>query len=132
MNIQIPSSFAIPREFRSTLPGDVQTWLDSVESRIDGLTLGRIQEEAKEITGQTGDSRQLFKLGRRVFYDRMQHILDILHPGLEVGIDILWNACSDDVPGSAVVWALNDFDGGNDTSEFRQAIRAEFEEAEAK
>jgi hypothetical protein len=47
------------------------------------------------------------------------------------GVDVLWKADSDDVPGSAVVWALNDFDGANDTSSFQRAIRRELEEAKA-
>ena len=55
----------------------------------------------------------LFGLGRRLFYDRGQQILDIMHPGREfwVGFDLNWQYCESDIPGAAVSNAL--FDGEN-------------------
>src|ERR1700675_1412704 len=46
---ELPPAFALPNEFRQSLPAEVQEWLDSVERRIDGLTLDRIREEADQL-----------------------------------------------------------------------------------
>jgi len=101
---KIPSIFTIPADVRTALPGDVQTWLTSVETRVDGMTLPKIEKEAKGVAGSVGDPKRIYRLGRRVFYARLQAIWDIMYPdsGLEVGIDLLCNPFGTDIPGAVV------------------------------
>lgn len=96
---EIPPAFALPQEFRQSLPPEVQQWLASVEKRIDGLTLKRIEEEAYKLYDEEGpditedslDNDDLYRLGRRIFYARIQQIIDIIFPDrrIELGIDVL-------------------------------------------
>jgi len=115
---ELPPAFALPKEFRKSLPNEIQQWLNSVEKRIDGLTLRRIEEEATElydahgtdiVETSTGED-DLYRLGRRLFYTRMQEIVDIMFPGrgIEVGVDLLWMQGMDEVPGGAVSDAVAD------------------------
>ena len=115
---ELPPAFALPKEFRKSLPNEIQQWLNSVEKRIDGLTLRRIEEEATElydahgtdiVETSTGED-DLYRLGRRLFYTRMQEIVDIMFPGrgIEVGVDLLWMQDMDEVPGGAVSFAVAD------------------------
>jgi len=115
---ELPPAFALPKEFRKSLPDEIQQWLNSVEKRIDGLTLRRIEEEATElydahgtdiVETSTGED-DLYRLGRRLFYTRMQEIVDIMFPGrgIEVGVDLLWMQDMDEVPGGAVSFAVAD------------------------
>jgi hypothetical protein len=46
---ELPPAFALPQEYRQSLPAEVQEWIASVERRIDGLTLRRIEKEAEEL-----------------------------------------------------------------------------------
>jgi hypothetical protein len=87
---ELPSLFAIPQEFRNSLPAQVQVWLGSVEGRIDGLHLEDIEEEAEQIAGDTGSARRLFQIARRLFFRRVQEIIRIMDPSfdLEVGVDL--------------------------------------------
>ena len=108
---ELPPAFAIPEQFRQSLPAEVQEWLDSVERRIDGLTLGRIEREADELAGEDNpEAEKLYRLGRRLFYARMQRIVDIMFPGqgVEVGVDLLWVQTVNPLPGGAVSDAVND------------------------
>jgi len=115
---ELPPAFALPKEFRKSLPNEIQQWLNSVEKRIDGLTLRRIEEEATElydahgtdiVETSTGED-DLYRLGRRLFYTRMQEIVDIMFPGrgIEVGVDLLWMQDMDEVPGGAVSFAVGE------------------------
>jgi hypothetical protein len=102
---ELPIAFALPVEFRQSLPAEVQEWLASVEKRIDGMTLGRIEREADELAGEDGpEAGKLYRLGRRLFYTRCQQILDIMFPGrgVEVGVDLLWLRDKSTLPGGAV------------------------------
>jgi hypothetical protein len=108
---ELPPAFALPTQFRQSLPTEVQQWLNRVENHIDGMTLGRIEREADELAGEDSpEARKLYRLGRRLFYTRMQQILDIMFPGLgvEVGIDLLWVQVTNELPGGAVSDALMD------------------------
>ena len=51
-----------------------------------------------------------------LFYHRTQQIIDIMHPGreLEVGIDLIWQYCESDIPGTAVSNALCDGENINE------------------
>ena len=57
----------------------------------------------------------LFLLGRRIFYNRCQQILEIMYPGreIEIGIDLIWQYNTSDIPGAVVSEALNDGDNIN-------------------
>jgi hypothetical protein len=104
---ELPPAFAIPQEYRQSLPAEVQEWLASVEMRIDGLTLRRIEKEAEELAGDgSPEEGTLYRLGRRLFYNRMQQIFDLMLPGQhdEIGIDITWEETMDALPG----WAVTD------------------------
>jgi hypothetical protein len=108
---EIPPAFTLPQEFRQSLPAEVQEWLASVEKRIDGMTLGRIEREADELAGDDSpETGRLYRLGRRLFYTRMQQIVDIMFPsqGVEVGVDLLWGHVTNELPGGAVSDALMD------------------------
>jgi hypothetical protein len=83
-------AFELSQQFRQLLPAEVQQWLNSVERRIDGMTLDRIEEEADRLAGEDNpEAEKLYRLGRRLFYTRMQQIVDIMFPGqgVEVGVD---------------------------------------------
>jgi hypothetical protein len=115
---ELPPAFELPQHFRQSLPTEVQEWLDSVEKRIDGLTLKRIQKEAFKLYDEKGpnitegslDDDDLYRFGRRLFYVRMQQILNIMFPGqgVEVGVDLLWMQDKNTVPGGAVSEAVID------------------------
>jgi hypothetical protein len=117
---EIPPAFALPQEFRQSLPPEVQQWLASVEKRIDGLTLKRIEEEAYKLYDEEGpditedslDNDDLYRLGRRIFYARIQQIIDIIFPDrrIELGIDVLWGQTTNVLPGWAVTDAVMDGD----------------------
>jgi hypothetical protein len=51
---------------------------------------------------------EVYRIGRRVFFQRMPEIVDLMHPGsnLEVSIDLLWEQTLDQIPGDAVGWML--------------------------
>jgi hypothetical protein len=108
----LPPAFALPQEFRQSLPAEVQEWLASVEKRIDGMTLDRIQEEAEDLIGQVDspESQKLYQLGRRIFYTRMQQITELALPGqgTEIGVNLLWEQTINTLPGGAVTNALID------------------------
>jgi len=107
----IPPAFALPQEFRQSLPAEVQAWLASVEKRIDGMTFSRIEEEADKLAGEDSpEAGKLFWLGRRLFYTRMQQIVDIMFPGqgVEVGVNLLWPQTWNELPGGAVSNAVCD------------------------
>jgi hypothetical protein len=101
---QIPSIFELPESVRSTLPDNVKQWLTGLEARVDGLTIKRIEKEAKKLAGPTEDWKKIYRLGRRVFYARLQTIFDIAYPdsNLEVGIDLIFRPYRTDIPGAAV------------------------------
>jgi hypothetical protein len=113
---ELPAAFELPQPFRQSLPNEVQEWLDSVEKRIDGLTLQRIEEEANRLYDAVGpnvtegglDDDDLYRFGRRLFYVRMQQIVELMFPGqgVEVGVDLLWSQTTNDLPGSAVTTAV--------------------------
>jgi len=108
---ELPPAFELPQPFRQSLPAEVQEWLNSVEKRIEGMTLDRIEEEADELAGEDSpESDKLYRLGRRIFYTRMQQIVDIMFPGqgVEVGVDLLWVQVTNEVPRAAVSDALMD------------------------
>jgi hypothetical protein len=100
----IPSIFELPESVRSTLPDNVKHWMTGVEARVDGMTLPKIEKEAKKLAGPTEDWKKIYRLGRRVFYGRLQAIWDIAYPdsGLEVGIDIICRPFWTDVPGAVI------------------------------
>jgi len=111
---ELPPAFALPQEFRQSLPDEVQEWLASVEKRIDGMTLRRLEEEADRLAGpDSPEAEKLYRLGRRLFYARMQQIADIMFPGqgVEVGVDLLWPQTTNTLPGGAVSDAV--YDGEN-------------------
>jgi hypothetical protein len=57
------------------------------------VTFDRIEREADELAGEDSpEAERLYRLGRRLFYARMQEIVDIMFPGkgIEVGINLLW------------------------------------------
>lgn len=58
---------------------------------------------------RAAQTSNLYRLGRRIFYVRMQQIVDIMFParGVEVGVDLLW-AQTNTLPGGAVSDALMD------------------------
>jgi hypothetical protein len=108
---EFPPAFALPEQFRQPLPAEVQQWLDSVEKRIDGLTLDRIEQEAGQLAGDDNPAAEKFyRLGRRRLYTRMQQIVDIMFSGkgVEVGIDLLRVQVTNELPGGAVSDALMD------------------------
>jgi hypothetical protein len=119
----LPTTFSIPQPFRESLAPKIQEWLNSVEKRIDGLTLKRIEEEAYKLYDEEGpditedslDNDDLYRLGRRIFYARMQQIIDIIFPDrcIELGIDVLWGQTTNVLPGWAVTDALMDGEGIN-------------------
>jgi hypothetical protein len=113
--VEIPSAFALPEQFRQSLPAEVQEWLASVEKRIDGMTLGRIEDEAEDLVEKDCRGLVLYQLGRRLFYTRMQQIVDIMFPeeGVEIGADLLWTQNKDTLPGGAVSDAVVNGDGIN-------------------
>ena len=109
---EFPNAFELPQQFRKSLPQIVQEWLNSVEKRIDGMTLGRIEAEANKVYDEHGpnvtdgslDDSDLYRLGRRLFYTRMQQILNIMFPDqrVEIGVDVLWMQDKQTLPGGAV------------------------------
>jgi hypothetical protein len=108
---ELPSAFALPKEFRESLPDEVQQWLNSVERRIDGLPLDRIEKEAEELAGEDSpEAERLYRLGRRLFYTRLQQICDLMFPGqgIEFGVDLLWEQTIRTLPGGAITNALCD------------------------
>jgi hypothetical protein len=110
---ELPNAFALPKEFRESLPDEVQQWLERVEKRVDGLTLKRIEEEADELAGEDNpEAGKLYRLGRRIYYARMQHIVEIMFPGqgVDVGIDLLWEQVCNALPGGAVSDAVSNGD----------------------
>jgi hypothetical protein len=113
---EIPPAFALPEQFRESLPHEVQQWLASVEKRIDGMTLERLEEEADRIASEDGpEAERLYRLGCRIFYVRMQQIVEIMFPGMgvEVGVDLLWPQTTNELPGAAVSWAVINGEGLN-------------------
>jgi hypothetical protein len=119
--VELPSAFALPKEFRESLPDEVQEWLASVEKRIDGMTLETIENEANELVEEELDQKDsvvafaLYQLGRRLFYARMQQIVEIMFPeeGIEIGIDLLWPQNRETLPGGAVSEAVMNGEGIN-------------------
>jgi hypothetical protein len=127
---ELPPAFALPQEFRNSLPDEVQQWLASVEKRIDGMTLSRIEREADELAGEDSpEAEKLYWLGRRIFYIRMQQIVDIVFPGqgVEVGVSLLWAQTVNELPGGAIsnAMACEDADAFSSLSE-RQLKEAGF------
>jgi hypothetical protein len=123
---ELPNAFALPVEFRQTLPAEVQEWLDSVEKRIDGMTVARIEAEADKLAGEDNpEAERLYRLGRRLFYTRCQQIVDIMFPGqgVEFGVDLLWMQVTNELPGGAVSDALMDSENinGNCLIELKRA-----------
>jgi hypothetical protein len=123
---ELPPAFEIPQPFRESLPDEVQQWLASVERRIDGMTLDRIEEEADRLVGHLDnpgeipqedwdDAEKLYRLGRRLFYVRCQQIVELMFPGqgIEIGADLLWSQTTNDLPGSAVTTAVVNGEGLN-------------------
>ena len=123
---EIPPAFALPQQFRELLPAEVQQWLDSVEKRIDGMTLESIEDEADRLIGHLdnpgeipdGDwdeAAKLYRLGRRIFYNRMQQIVGIMFPEevVEIGVDLLWTQTTNTLPGGAVTDAVINGEGLN-------------------
>jgi hypothetical protein len=78
--IGVLEDFAFERiRVTDSLPADVQTWLSSVEARIDGLHLEDIEEEAEQIAGgDPGRAKTLFRIARRMFYRRVEQIIAIM------------------------------------------------------
>jgi hypothetical protein len=127
MNITlIPPAFKLPPQFQRSLPNEVQQWLASVEKRIDAMTLERIEEEANRLDDTLNEARgpdadpepisdKLYRLGRRIFYTRMQQIVHIMFPdeGVEVGVDLLWAQTTNELPGAAVTNAVINGNGYN-------------------
>jgi hypothetical protein len=123
---ELPPAFALPQQFRESLPAKVQQWLASVEKRIDGLTLGRIEREADELAGEDSpEAERLYRLGRRLFYVRCQQITDLVFPGgnVEVGINLLWGQTVNTLPGGAVSNALNEGDGDGFNTLSKQQLK---------
>jgi hypothetical protein len=114
--MDLPAAFALPQEFRQSLQAEAQEWLNGSEKRIDGLTLDRIQEEAEEeAEGDSVARDTLYLLGRRLFYTRMQQIVELMFPehDVEVGIDLLWTQTTNELPGAAVSNAVINGEGLN-------------------
>ncbi len=119
--VALPSAFALPKEFRESLPDEVQEWLASVEKRIDGMTLERIENEAEELVEEVLDKKDgfvavmLYQLGRRLFYTRCQQIVELMFSEelVEFGVDLLWSQTTNDLPGSAVTTAVVNGEGIN-------------------
>jgi hypothetical protein len=114
--MDLPGAFTLPKEFRESLQAEAQEWLNGIEKRIDGLTLDRIQEEAEEeAEGDSVARDTLYLLGRRLFYTRMQQIVELMFPDqdIEVGIDLLWTQTSNELPGAAVSGAVINGEGIN-------------------
>jgi hypothetical protein len=108
---ELPPAFELPGQFRQSLPNEVRQWLASVEKRIDGLTLRRIEREADELAGDDNpEAGKLYRLGRRLFFTRMQQIVEIMFPraGVEIGINLLWEEVCNETPGGAVSNAVID------------------------
>jgi len=108
---ELPDAFALPVEFRQSLPDEVKQWLASVQKRIDGMTLRRIKREAAELAGEDSpEAAKLYRLGRRLFYVRMQQIVELAFPGqgVEVGIDLVCGPAINVLPGFAVTNAIMD------------------------
>jgi hypothetical protein len=108
---ELPPAFALPQEFRQSLPAEGQEWFASVEKRIDGMTLGRIEIEADELAGEDSpEADKLYWLGRRLFYVRCQQITELMFPdqGVEFGVDLFWDPTENTLPGGAVTNALID------------------------
>src|ERR1700731_3354272 len=108
---ELPPAFELPQQFRQSLPAEVQEWLASVEKRIDGLTLECIEDEADKLAGEDSpEAERVYRLGRRLFYTRMQEITDIMFPGqgVEIGVDLLWGQTENALPGGAVTDAVID------------------------
>jgi hypothetical protein len=112
---EIPPAFALPQSFRQSLAPEVQEWLNSVEKRIDGLTLERIADEAEELAEEDSRADTLYLLARRLFYNRMQQIVDIMFPDqdIEIGVDLLWGQTDNVLPGFAVSDAVINGEGIN-------------------
>jgi hypothetical protein len=111
---ELPNAFALPAEFRQSLPAEIKEWLDSVEKRIDGMTLDRIEGEAGQLAGEDNpEGERLYRLGRRIFYARLQQIADIIFPGqgVEVGIDMICRETLNEFPGGTVSDAINSGEG---------------------
>jgi hypothetical protein len=122
---ELPPAFALPKEFRESLPDEVQQWLASVEKRIDGMTLDRIEEEADKLAGEDSpEADKLYRVGRRLFYTRMQQIVDIMFPGqgVEIGVDLLWGQTDNVLPGFAVTDAV--IDGNNNNQDCLRQLKA--------
>ncbi len=120
---ELPPAFALPTQYRQSLPAEVREWLNSVEKRIDGLTLKRIEREADELAGEDSpEAGKVYQLGRRLFYIRMQQIVDIMFPGqgLEVGIDLGYGQSTNVLPGWAVTDAVMDGDNISSISRRQQ------------
>lgn len=116
--VELPPAFALPQEFRQSLPPQVQEWLNSVEKRIDGMTLEYIKNEADELCEEgeyLGGSFMLYRLGRRLFYTRCQQLIDIMFPQevIEFGVDLLWGQADNMLPGAAISDAVADGEGLN-------------------
>jgi hypothetical protein len=67
------------------------------------------------ISWPAGDPKKVYRLGRRLFYARIQEIFDIMYPdsGLEVGIDLLCNPCDCDIPGAVIDQILHNEEPDN-------------------
>jgi hypothetical protein len=126
---ELPPAFELPTQFRQSLPAEVQEWLNSVEKRIDGMTLDRIEEEADKLAGEDSpEAGKLYRLGRRLFYTRSQQLVDIMFPGqgIEFGVDLLWGQTDNVLPGFAVTDAV--IDGNNVNQDcLRQLKQAGFD-----
>jgi len=81
------------------------------------LSLQRIELEADKLAGpDSPEAEKLYRLGRRLFYVRMQQIVELMFPGqgVEVGVDLLWLQTVNTLPGGAVSDAVMDGEGIND------------------
>jgi hypothetical protein len=118
---ELPPAFELSQQFRESLPDEVQQWLASVEKRIDGMTLERIDNEAEELVEEELDQKDtclhfaLYQLGRRLFYTRCQQIVELMFPqeGIEFGVDLLWPQDKETLPGGAVSDAVMNGEGIN-------------------
>jgi hypothetical protein len=109
---ELPSLFAIPQEFRNSLPTQVQIWLGSAEGRIDGLHLEDIEEEAQQIASETGNAGKLFRIARRLFFRRVEQIIRIMDPDteLELAIDLPFGEVYGETPGHAADRILGEYE----------------------
>jgi len=123
---EIPSIFELPSDFLAKLPENIVRWLGALRQDIDGYDLERLKKQAEEIAGPTGDAEKIYRIGRRAFYRRMQEIVDLMYSGsgLEVGIDLIWEQTSDQIPGDAVGWMLK-----GDKPRSNKEVLAEFSKA---